>query len=68
MELAYYTQPNDYIEGLKDYAKIHLNTSEKSILTLITLKALEDKLPKGRFMRIHNSFIGSHYFYKHKHT
>ena len=47
-----------YIEGLKDYAKIHL-TSEKSILTLITLKALEDKLPKGRFMRIHNSFIVS---------
>lgn len=48
-----------YIEGLKDYAKIHLNTSEKSILTLITLKAMEDKLPKGRFMRIHNSFIVS---------
>lgn len=48
-----------YIEGLKDYAKIHLNTSEKSIVTLITLKAMEDKLPKGRFMRIHNSFIVS---------
>ncbi|MCO5949321.1 LytTR family transcriptional regulator [Mucilaginibacter sp. RT5R15] len=38
---------------------MHLNTSEKSILTLITLKAMEDKLSKGRFMRIHNSFIVS---------
>ena len=46
-----------YIEGLKDYAKIHVNTSEKCMLSLITLKALEEKLPKGKFMRIHKSFI-----------
>ena len=48
-----------YIEGLKDYAKIHIDTSEKSMLSLITLKALEEKLPKGKFMRIHRSFIVS---------
>lgn len=48
-----------YIEGLKDYAKIHLSTSDKSILSLITLKALEEKLPAGKFMRIHKSFIVS---------
>ena len=48
-----------YIEGLKDYAKIHIDTSEKSMLSLITLKALEEKLPKGKFMRIHKSFIVS---------
>lgn len=48
-----------YIEGLKDYAKINLKDSEKGILSLITLKALEEKLPKGRFMRIHKSFIVS---------
>jgi two-component system response regulator LytT len=46
-----------YIEGLKDYAKIHMINTEKSILSLITLKALEEKLPKSRFMRIHRSFI-----------
>lgn len=42
-----------YIEGLKDYAKIYVDTSEKCMLSLITLKALEEKLPKGKFMRIH---------------
>lgn len=48
-----------YIEGLKDYAKIYLTEQEKPVLSLITLKALEEKLPKGRFMRIHKSFIVS---------
>jgi two-component system response regulator LytT len=49
----------NYIEGLKDYAKIHLADVDKSTLSLITLKALEEKLPKGKFMRIHKSFIVS---------
>lgn len=48
-----------YVEGFKDYAKIHLEGSEKSTLSLITLKSLEEKLPKGKFMRIHRSFIVS---------
>lgn len=46
-----------YIEGLKDYAKITLADAEKSTLSLITLKALEEKLPRGKFMRIHKSII-----------
>lgn len=46
-----------YIEGLKDYAKIWLIGAEKSTLSLITLKTLEEKLPARRFMRIHRSFI-----------
>jgi two-component system response regulator LytT len=46
-----------HIEGLKDYAKIFLTSTEKPVLSLITLKALEDKLPKGKFMRIHKSTI-----------
>lgn len=46
-----------YVEGLKDYAKIHLANSDKSVLSLITLKSLEEKLPKRKFMRIHKSFI-----------
>jgi len=48
-----------YIEGLKDYAKIHLTEPAKPILSLITLKALEEKLPKNKFMRIHKSTIVS---------
>lgn len=46
-----------YIEGLKDYAKFHLADTEKSLLSLITLKALEEKLPQGKFLRIHKSYI-----------
>jgi two-component system response regulator LytT len=46
-----------HIEGLKDYAKIYLKNIDKPILSLITLKALEEKLSKRRFMRIHKSTI-----------
>lgn len=46
-----------YIEGLKDYAKIHLVNETKPLLSLITLKSLEEKLPPRLFMRIHRSFI-----------
>lgn len=44
------------IEGLDDYIKIHL-TSNKSILTLMSLKAISDKLPPAEFVRVHRSFI-----------
>ncbi|CAD0007752.1 MAG TPA: LytTR family DNA-binding domain-containing protein [Flavobacterium sp.] len=46
-----------YIESLKDYVKVHLVDSEKAVLSLISLKALEEKLPSTKFMRIHRSFI-----------
>jgi DNA-binding LytR/AlgR family response regulator len=46
-----------YIEGLKDYVKVHLESSAKPILSLTSLKALEEKLPVRKFMRIHRSFI-----------
>lgn len=48
-----------YIEGLKDYAKIWLKSAPKPLLTLMSLKSLEEKLPAKRFMRIHRSFIVS---------
>ncbi|AYQ35931.1 LytTR family DNA-binding domain-containing protein [Runella sp. SP2] len=48
-----------YIEGLKDYVKVHLQGSNKPILSLTSLKALEDKLPPRKFMRVHRSFIVS---------
>ena len=46
-----------YIEGLKDYVKIYLKDNPKPILTLMSLKKLEEELPSNNFMRIHRSFI-----------
>jgi DNA-binding LytR/AlgR family response regulator len=34
-----------YVEGLKDYVKINLNSSNKPIVTRMTMKAIEEKLP-----------------------
>ena len=46
-----------YIEGLKDYVKIYLKDNPKPILTLMSLKKLEEELPSDNFMRIHRSYI-----------
>jgi DNA-binding LytR/AlgR family response regulator len=48
-----------YFEGLKDYIKIWLKDQPKPILTLMSLKSLEDELPKSQFMRVHRSYIVS---------
>lgn len=46
-----------YIEGLKDYVKIHLEDEPRPILSLLSIKTIEEKLPSDRFMRVHRSFI-----------
>ena len=48
-----------YFEGLKDYIKIWLKDNPKPILTLMSLKSLEEELPDTQFMRVHRSFIVS---------
>jgi len=45
-----------YIEGLKDYLKIVMENAE-TVITHITMKAMEDMLPENRFIRVHRSFI-----------
>ncbi len=44
-----------YIESYSDYLKIHLEN--KTIVTRETISAIEAKLPKHKFMRIHRSYI-----------
>lgn len=46
-----------YIEGLKDYVKIYLTDQPRPVLTLMTLKSLEEKLTPHNFMRVHRSYI-----------
>lgn len=46
-----------YIEGWKDYVKIHLRDKPHPILTLMSMKGLEETLPSTQFIRIHRSFI-----------
>lgn len=46
-----------YIEGLKDYIKVYTTGDEKPVLSLNSIKSLEQKLPEEKFMRVHRSFI-----------
>lgn len=46
-----------YIEGLKDYVKLYLQHEEKPVLTIATLKSMEEKLSGHQFIRLHRSFI-----------
>ena len=45
-----------YVEGMSEYLKLHLDSQPKPIITLLAMKALEEKLPPN-FMRIHRSYI-----------
>ena len=42
---------------MKDYIKVFNRNEQKPILSINSLKVLETKLPKSKFMRIHRSFI-----------
>lgn len=44
-----------FIEALKEYVKIV--TKVKSVITYHTISGLEEKLPAGKFYRIHRSYI-----------
>lgn len=46
-----------YFEGLKDYVKIYIKDTKNPILTLSSLKQLEQELSTTNFMRVHRSFI-----------
>ena len=46
-----------YIEGMKDYMMVYLASQRQPLITHVTMKAMEEMLPVGQFMRIHRSFI-----------
>lgn len=45
-----------YVEGMSEYLKIHLESQPKPIVTLLSMKKMEEYLPQN-FMRIHRSYI-----------
>ena len=48
-----------YVESMKDYVKVFRLSEDKPLLSLTSMKSLEEKLPENKFMRIHRSFIVS---------
>lgn len=45
-----------YVEGMSEYLKLHLESQPKPIITLLSMKSIEEFLPQN-FMRIHRSYI-----------
>ena len=45
-----------YIEGMHEYVRIHM-VNDKPVMTLTSLKSIEDHLPADKFLRVHRSFI-----------
>ena len=48
-----------YIQGLKDYVKIKLFSTDKPIIPRSTVSGMEELLPSSKFIRIHKSVIVS---------
>ncbi|MCM1066027.1 MAG: LytTR family DNA-binding domain-containing protein [Muribaculaceae bacterium] len=46
-----------YVEGLKDYVKIFMADEPNPVLSLMSMKAVEEALPRPTFVRVHRSFI-----------
>jgi DNA-binding LytR/AlgR family response regulator len=45
-----------YVEGMREYVRIHM-VGQRPIMTLISMKKIEEYLPQNKFMRVHRSFI-----------
>lgn len=45
-----------YVEAMSEYLKVHLESEDKPIITLLSMKKMEERLP-DYFMRIHRSYI-----------
>ena len=45
-----------YVEAMSEYLKVYLDSDTKPIVTLLSMKKMEERLP-ANFMRIHRSYI-----------
>ncbi|MDR3711206.1 MAG: LytTR family DNA-binding domain-containing protein [Puia sp.] len=46
-----------YVEAFRDYVKVYIKGSDKPVMSLTTMKSVEEKLPPGLFMRVSKSYI-----------
>ena len=46
-----------YIEGMSEYVRIFVEDNAKPIVSLLSMKKLEENLPADTFMRVHRSYL-----------
>ncbi len=46
-----------HIEAMSEYLRIHLDSRKSPLTILLSMKKMEEQLPKSWFMRVHRSFI-----------
>ncbi|HEY8894373.1 MAG TPA: LytTR family DNA-binding domain-containing protein [Niastella sp.] len=46
-----------YVESCKDYIKVYLSSAIKPVITRMSLRTIETKLPPNAFIRTHKSFL-----------
>ena len=46
-----------YIESMSEYVRIFVEESAKPIVSLLSMKKIEESLPAGDFMRVHRSYL-----------
>lgn len=46
-----------YVESMSEYVRIFVEDNPKPIISLLSMKKLEDSLPANSFMRVHRSYL-----------
>ncbi|WP_071145947.1 LytR/AlgR family response regulator transcription factor [Bacteroides ihuae] len=46
-----------YVECMSEYVRIFIEGEDKPVMTLLSMRKLEERLPSGQFMRVHRSYI-----------
>ena len=46
-----------YIESMSEYVRIYVDDSSKPIVSLLSMKKIEESLPADIFMRVHRSYL-----------